>query len=136
MTALLIPGQALRPLQIAGTPVEDATVGEVYAGFTVTASGGRPPYVFSVDEDGGQLPDWTSFGGATGIVAPGTPDEAGVFADIILRVTDSSSPARTADLTPFTLTPVEGGGGEGDEITFMGEVVTFDGEPVTYTPME
>lgn len=97
-------------VSITGTPVTDATVGEEWPGFTVEGQDGAEPYAYSVSPDGGRLPDWTSLDPDTGVLAPGTPTEAGVFADIVLRVTDDNG--FTADLAPFTLTVVEGGGGE------------------------
>lgn len=95
--------------QIHGTPIEDATVGDVYPGFTVSASGGRPPYVFSVAS--GSLPAGLTLNASTGAVA-GTPTNTDAHVGIILRVTDANG--FYADLAPFTLTPVEGGGGGGE----------------------
>jgi hypothetical protein len=86
------------PLSISGTPVTTATEGEAYEGFTVSATGGEPPYVFSVAS--GSLPPGITLNDETGAVA-GTPTESGTFADIVLRVTDDAS--ETDDLAPFTI---------------------------------
>lgn len=103
--ALLDPAE---PLQISGTPVTAAYVGVPYDGFTAVATGGRAPYAYSlvgsgptglgVDEDTGEL----------GGTPSGTP---GVYADLVVRVTDADG--ATADLAPFPITLY-------GEITFVG----------------
>lgn len=89
-------------LTIFGTPVTTATEDEEYAGFVVGASGGTPPYTFSVAS--GALPAGITLNGSTGEVS-GTPTENGTFANIVLRVTDDDTD--TADLSAFTLTVAE-----------------------------
>ncbi|RLP22273.1 hypothetical protein D8676_25385 [Mesorhizobium sp. YM1C-6-2] len=86
-------------LVISGTSVLTTTVGEVYAGFTVTADGGIEPYTFSLV---GDWPDGITIDPDTGAVG-GTPTESGTFTGLSVRVTDSSDPPGTADLVSFTL---------------------------------
>lgn len=86
-------------LGISGTPVLTAAKGTAYAGFTVTASSGTPPYTYSVFS--GALPAGITLNASSGAVA-GTPTTAGIFAGIVIRATDGSS--ATANLAPFTIT--------------------------------
>lgn len=86
---------------ISGEPVLEATENEEYEGFTVSAIGGEPPYVFSLV---GDWPDGITIDSATGEVE-GTPGEDGKFAGLSVMVTDASS--ETDQLPEFTLTVAE-----------------------------
>lgn len=88
---------ASAPLEISGTPVLTATEGQAYAGFTVSASGGTPPYAYSLV---GTWPSGISINSSTGAVS-GTPTESGSFTGLSVRVTDDASD--TDDLPTFTL---------------------------------
>lgn len=84
-------------LEITGTPVLTGQVGIAYAGFVVTASGGVPPYSFSLQ---GTWPSGLSISAGPSsdqATISGTPTESGSFTNAIVRVTDSFS--ETADLT-------------------------------------
>ncbi len=98
--AITLIEQSLSPdaLSIHGTPVTEATVDVEYVGFTVTASGGEEPYIYT-DLDG-TLPTGITINSATGEVA-GTPTVEDTFIGIILRVTDNLG--NHADLAPFTI---------------------------------
>lgn len=98
MAVILVPGQAIRTLTIAGDPVTSAIVGSPYDGFTVTADGGETPYVFSLAQ--GLLPNGIALGASSGIVA-GTPTTEGDYTGIVIRVTDAGH--RTADLASFDI---------------------------------
>src|SRR5690606_6651930 len=58
------------------TPVTTATVNAAYTGFTVSTSGGKGPYVYSVW--GGAFPAGISIDASSGEVS-GTPTETGTF---------------------------------------------------------
>lgn len=85
-------------LLISGTPVTSGQQGDAYSGFSVSAIGGVPPYVFTVHS--GALPSGMSLNASTGAVS-GTPSVYGDFDDIIIRVTDDV--ATTDDLASFDL---------------------------------
>lgn len=100
------PDGGAAPLSISGTPVTTGTeyehgVGSAYAGFSVTASAGTPPYTYSIAS--GALPPGITLNSSTGAVS-GTPafESAGTYAGIVVRVTDNV--AATANLASFTLT--------------------------------
>lgn len=100
-------GRKHRPLQIGavaitGSPVTTGTQNVAYTGFTLLASGGVTPYIYSVDSGGSALPTGMTLNSSSGAVA-GTPSVAGTFANITLKVTDSASTPVVALLTPFTL---------------------------------
>lgn len=80
------------------TTIPDGANGIAYGGFTVSASGGTSPYVFSVAS--GTLPTGLSLNASTGAVT-GTPTVVDDF-DFVLRVTDAAH-AR-ADLPSITIT--------------------------------
>lgn len=115
-------------LSISGTPVTSGTVGQAYAGFTVSAAGGTAPYVFSVQA--GTLPAGLSLDSATGKIS-GTPTTAANSAGIVIRVTDSAGTPATADLASFSInvqaavTPLA--------ITGTPGTATV-GQPYTFTP--
>jgi len=91
-------GGAVVALSISGTPVADGQDNVAYTGFTVTAKGGKTPYVYSLQ---GTWPTGITVNSSTGAVT-GTPTDTGAFASISVRATDAHT--NTADLTPFTLT--------------------------------
>jgi len=87
------------PFSIGGTPVTTGQVGVAYAGFTVVAASGVPPYVYSIAS--GALPAGITLNSSSGAVS-GTPTTAGAYAGIVIRATDAVS--ATADLAAFTIT--------------------------------
>lgn len=87
------PGNAFN---IAATPTITGTVGTAVTPFTVTASGGSAPYVYSLYS--GYLPPGTAIDPTTGVVS-GTPTEDGTYTSIVLRATDSLN--HTANLASF-----------------------------------
>lgn len=84
---------------IAGTPVTPATVNSVYAGFTVSASGGTGPYVFTVHS--GTLPSGLALNSSSGLVS-GTPTVIETQTGIVIRATDANG--IYDDLGPFAIT--------------------------------
>ncbi|WP_292237661.1 LamG-like jellyroll fold domain-containing protein [Mesorhizobium sp.] len=85
-------------LAIFGTPVTATQEDVPYAGFTVSATGGTAPYIFSVHT--GTLPTGITLNSSTGVVS-GTPTTIGTSTGIVIRVTDNVG--ATADLAPFNL---------------------------------
>lgn len=92
------PG-APSPLDISRTAIGVATQGVAYSGFMVSATGGVPPYIYSIQS--GELPSGLSLSSSTGVVS-GTPTTTGSSSAIVVRVTDAV--AQTADLAGFTVT--------------------------------
>lgn len=86
-----------RTVDVEATPVLTGEVGVAYDGFTVTATDGKTPYVFSVFS--GAFPDGIELDDETGEVA-GTPTEDGSFA-VVIRVTDARG--EFTDLPEFTI---------------------------------
>ena len=86
-------------LTLSGTPVTTGTVGVAYAGFSVGVVGGTTPYLFT--DYFGLLPSGVYVDYSSGAIA-GTPDTAGTYAGIIIRVTDNLG--FYADFPSFTIT--------------------------------
>ena len=91
----IVINAAIAPLSITTTAVSIATVGAEY-NQTLSATGGRPPYAWSVGS--GSLPAGLTLSAAGRI--SGTPSAAGSF-PVVLRVSDADS--RTAE-RPVTIT--------------------------------
>ena len=91
----IVINAAISPLSITTTAVSIATVGAEY-NQTLSATGGRPPYAWSVGS--GSLPAGLTLSAAGRI--SGTPSAAGSF-PVVLRVSDADS--RTAE-RPVTIT--------------------------------
>lgn len=103
-------------LSVSGTPVTDAVAGEPYAGFSVTASGGNPPYRYFVSDAGGSLPDGITIDQSTGAVS-GTATTPGIYENIILEAEDLGYiPAQVGPSVPFDVT--------------VADTVNVDGKPV------
>jgi hypothetical protein len=96
--AMLVASAESLPFTIAGTPQPDAMDGLAYAGFTVRAQGGVPPYTYSVHS--GSLPVGLSLNSSTGAIS-GTPSATGVASGIVIRATDDDG--ATVDLDAFTI---------------------------------
>lgn len=92
-----VPDTGPPVLTLSGSPVLTATEDSAYAGFTVTASNGTAPYVYSLV---GTWPTGITINSSTGEVS-GTPTESGTFASLSVRVTDDV--LDTDDLPTFTL---------------------------------
>lgn len=85
-------------LSLSGLPVTSATEDIAYTGFTVSASGGTTPYVYSLV---GSWPPGITINSSSGAVT-GTPTTPGTYASLSVRVTDATT--ATADLPTFTIT--------------------------------
>lgn len=82
-------------LRLSGTPVLTGTNGVAYAGFTVTAAGGKEAYAFSASG----FPTGVSIHATTGVVS-GTPTQSGTFR-VQIAVYDAN--LRSARLPFFNL---------------------------------
>jgi len=87
-------------LAISGTPTASTTVGTPYS-FVPTASGGTPPYTFSMPS--GTLPTGLTFNPLTGGIS-GTPTTAQVQSGLVIKVTDQLG--ATASLPAFSITVI------------------------------
>ena len=86
---------AVPPLQLTTTSLINGQVNSPY-GATLSANGGTTPYSWSVSS--GSLPAGLALSAATGQIS-GTPMTSGT-ASFTVKVTDSSSPAKTANCEP------------------------------------
>ncbi len=92
-------GTVIDPLGISGTPTTVGTQSAPIVPFTVTGTGGHPPYSYSLAA--GTFPTGVTLNSSSGVVS-GTPTNSGTFAGLVIRVTDSQN--FTADWPSFTLT--------------------------------
>ena len=92
---LLLSAPAVAQLQIATSSVPAATQYQSYS-TTLTASGGAPPYSWSVVQSTGvSLPEGMSLNPATGVVSAAQVNGQGGYA-VTIQVTDSASPSHNA----------------------------------------
>jgi Putative Ig domain len=99
-----------RPAITSPPAADDGTVGEAYDSGPGEASGGTPPYTWSISE--GSLPPGLSLNSSTGDIS-GTPTTAGnYFYELI--VTDSSSPPQQSEPrgAPVSIAAADTGGGQ------------------------
>ncbi|MGA9776992.1 MAG: Ig domain-containing protein [Verrucomicrobiia bacterium] len=69
---------------------------------TLTASGGRPPYTWTLAPSSAGLPSGLTL--SPGGVISGTPTQTGTFDNIIIQMTDSSFPSTNVVDTTYSLT--------------------------------
>jgi hypothetical protein len=79
-------------LQITTTKCPGGTQGKAYAGCTIVARGGTPPYTFSINETNNYppLPEGLSLGAATGLVSGAQIGGQGTYAPLFI-VADSDN---------------------------------------------
>ena len=101
-SALLPVANIIPPVQITTTSLPAGMVGSPYSQ-SLTASGGSPPYLWSVT--GGTLPPGLTFN-STAATIQGTPQEAGTFA-LSIMVMDSQTGSATRSFSiSITAPPV------------------------------
>jgi hypothetical protein len=83
------------PLIVLNTPLANGHIGTAFSA-QLTATGGTPPYVWSLT--GGALPAGLSLSGASGTIA-GTPTEAANARQLTFTVTDSAHHAQSASFS-------------------------------------
>jgi len=107
-------------LSITTTSLPNATVGAAYSA-PLQASGGTPPYTWTV-ASGSTLPGWlTLSGSSTNWNLTGSPTAAGT-ANFSLTVTDSSSPTQSKTVAlSITIVAPSTACGKGNEKIFKGQ---------------
>ncbi len=87
------------PLAIATTSCPDGTQGSAYAGCTITASGGSPPYTYSVNPNSNfsPLPEGMSLNATTGVISSSLIGGQGTYTPEFV-VTDSASAQATQSI--------------------------------------
>ena len=112
----------------ANTTAQNLTVGTMMASFSpLTASGGTPPYSYSVT---GTLPAGLSLNTSTGAVT-GTPTAIYAAANLVFSVKDAGNvTAATTSTVGFTVT---GGSSVGGSVSFSGNGTTAAG--TSFTPI-
>jgi hypothetical protein len=103
------------------TPMPSSFVGFAYSQ-TLTASGGKTPYTWSLAT--GNLPNGVTLNGTTGVLS-GTPTAAAV-SNFTLRVTDSDSPAKTAQLPTSLAVLTPPGSGSAPTVSLNGLQIKVD----------
>lgn len=117
----------------AGTHSEPALIGALYA---ATVGGSSPHLTMSVPAMLAAIRNNVS---ADPDVTAANTSVPALLAQINNAWSDASDlSAKTSSVGQLlagmlSSAPVEGGGGEGDQVTFEGSGVTLDGEPVTFT---
>jgi len=110
------------PLSITTTSLPSGTVGSAYSQ-PVNASGGTPPYTWSIVQGQGVLPAGLSLGG--GGVITGTPTTVGTY-NFTVKVTDNAAVTAQRALAIIVVT---GGGGGALNSQFVSQTV-----PTTLQP--
>jgi hypothetical protein len=88
------------PLAIATTSCPAGTQGTAYAGCTISATGGSPPYTFSVDTSGNYppLPEGMSLNASSGLVSSAQVGGQGTYSPEFI-VTDSANAQASQQLS-------------------------------------
>lgn len=94
----IMPSSGPPPVQITTVRCPDGTVNVVYAGCTLTATGGTPPYTYTYT---GMLPPGLLLNGGTGAIA-GTPILAGTY-NPAFTATDSLTHSSSPATIPFNI---------------------------------
>ncbi len=99
-TATVTVTSANGPLKITTTSCPGGTQGTAYAGCTITASGGTPPYTSSVSDSPNYppLPEGMSLDAATGAITSAQIGGQGTYTPEII-VTDSQNNQATVDIS-------------------------------------
>jgi hypothetical protein len=108
------------PLKVVTTTLSNATVGIAYSA-PLVASGGTPPYIWTVAA-GSSLPSWLTLGGSgTNWTLSGTPTQAAI-GSFSLTVTDSSKPNAQSKTQALSVTVVSAAAcGSGNESVLKGQ---------------
>lgn len=119
-------------ITVSPSTLPDGDVGTAYSQ-TVSASGGNPPYTFTVSS--GSLPPGLTLNGATGLIS-GTPTTAGSFS-FTITATDSDTctgfRAYTVDIACATITLTPASLSDGTVGTAYSETISASGGTAPYT---
>ncbi|MGA2923025.1 MAG: Ig domain-containing protein [Candidatus Sulfotelmatobacter sp.] len=86
------------PLSIATTSCPDGNQGAAYAGCTLVASGGSPPYTYSVSPNASPLPEGMSLNSSTGNITSSLVGGQGTYTSEFV-VTDSTTAQGTQNIS-------------------------------------
>src|SRR5271156_4476334 len=99
-TAKITVGASGGPLSITTTSCPSGTQGAAYAGCTIAASGGVPPYTYSISTNANfpPLPEGLSLNASTGSVSSSLIGGEGTYAPVFV-VTDSTNTQATQNIS-------------------------------------
>lgn len=125
---ITVNGCTSNPVQVTTTSLPNGVVNQVYPNQTLTATGGTPPYTWSITV--GSLPTGLSLNGSTGVIS-GTSTATGTF-NFTVQATDTLSSSGTAPLGIVIISPGQLGVTATGSVSITGSATL--GTPATTPP--